>query len=902
MLVEEEDYLAHYGILRKSGRYPWGSGEDQYAINKGFIGTVTDLKKKGYSETDICKMFAITDKDGNVTDGFSTTQLRNAMKIAKNENRAADISQAQRLKEKGTSNSEIGRIMGINESSVRSLLKASTAEKTSVLLNMTQMLEREVAANKFIDVGEGVSHHVGVSKHTFDAAVAALKEKGYAVHTIQVDQLGTGKKTNVKVLAPPDTTWPQVNANRDSIRMPNHKIADYGRSVLGIAKPLAIDPKRVKVRWAEEGGKEADGVLYVRPGVKDVELGGNMYAQVRVQVGKGHYLKGMAVYKDGLPRGTDIVFNTNKSKVDTGGDPLKAMKPLKTKKDGSVDEDNPFGSNISRQITIKDRHGNDKATSVMNLVNEEGSWAKWSNTLSSQMLSKQTPKLAKEQLDRTLKNREREFERISKLTNPEVRRKMLIAFGDECDSAAVHLKAAGISGTKGHHVIIPIDSISPTKVYAPNYPDGMRVALIRHPHGGTFEIPELVVDNKNREAKKVLGRNPIDAIGIHHSVAQRLSGADFDGDTVLVIPNNSNKIKRSSPLKDLENFDPVTAYPKYPGMKVMKEATKGREMGDITNLITDMTIKNAPASEIARAVKHSMVVIDAAKHELNYKQSAIDNGIPALKQKYQGGSRKGASTLISLAGSQEHVPNRSERRASEGGPIDKKTGERIYVESTKPGRSITIPKLALTKDAHTLSSGTPMEKIYADYSNQTKQLANKSRQIGVNIKNSPTSSSAKKVYAKEVEELKVALSLAKRNAPLERQAQIFANAIYRQKLHANPDMDEETKKKVRYQALTEMRNRAGAKKHPIEITKAQWDAIQAGAISSTMLTQILANANMDRVQELASPRPKALTSVKVGQAKALLDAGYSKAEVAKKLGVSTSTIDRELGLNKLVTK
>lgn len=900
MIVDEEDFIAHYGILRKSGRYPWGSGDTQYAINKSFIQTIGDLKKQGYSETDICKMFAITDKDGTVTEGFSTTQLRAAMKIAKNENRAADIAQVQRLKEKGVSTTEIGRIMGQNESNIRSLIKASTQAKTNLLLDVTNTLEKEVADRKFIDVGEGVSYHMGVSKHTFDAAVAALREKGYAVHTVQVDQLGTGKKTNVKVLAPPDTTWPEVNRNKDNIRVPNHHFDDYGRSVLGIAKPLAIDPKRVRVRHAEDGGREADGVLYVRPGVKDVELGGNMYAQVRVQVGKGHYLKGMAVYKDDLPRGVDIVFNTNKSKVDTGGDPLKAMKPLKKKADGSVDYDNPFGSNISRQITIKDRNGNDKATSVMNIVNEEGSWAKWSNTLSSQMLSKQTPKLAKEQLDRTLANRQKEFERISKLTNPEVRRKLLIDFGDEADSAAVHLKAAGIPGTKGHHVIIPIDSMSPNKVYAPNYPDGTRVALVRHPHGGPFEIPELVVDNKNREARKVLGRNPLDAIGIHHSVASKLSGADFDGDTVLVIPNNSGKVKRKSPLKDLENFDPQLAYPKYPGMKVMKESTKGVKMGDITNLITDMTIKQASDSEIARAVKHSMVVIDAAKHELNWKQSEIDNGIASLKEKYQGRKNAGAKTLISRAGHEVTIPARIDRRASNGGPIDKKTGERVYELAKEGTRPMRVAELSVTKNAHDLSSGTPMEKIYADYSNKNKALANQARKMGVNISNSKTSSSAKKIYAKEVEELKNALALAKRNAPLERQAQVFANAIYKQQLHEKPDMDDETKKKVKFQALTEMRNRAGAKKTPIEITKAQWDAIQAGAISSTMLTQILANANMDKVQELASPRPKAMTSAKITQARTLLAAGYSKAEVAKKLGVSTATIDRELGLNKLI--
>lgn len=67
-------------------------------------------------------------------------------------------------------------------------------------------------------------------------------------------------------------------------------------------------------------------------------------------------------------------------------------------------------------------------------------------------------------------------------------------------------------------------------MYAPNYKDGETVALIRYPHGGTFEIPILTVNNKQAEGKRVLGNTPADAIGINSKVAGRLSGADFDGD------------------------------------------------------------------------------------------------------------------------------------------------------------------------------------------------------------------------------------------------------------------------------------------------------------------------------------------------------------------------------------
>lgn len=907
MFIEEDEYLAHYGILRRSGRYPWNSGKNenkpQSHINRTFIDTIDNLRKQGLTPVEICRGFDIKDKDGNITESFSTTELRRAYSIAKHEEKAALISQIQRLKEKGVSTTEIGRRVGKNESTIRSLLAPGQAEKSNAAFNIADMLRQEVKDRKYIQIGEGVHHHVGVSKTVFDNAVGILKEKGYAIHTVGVEQLGTGKKTNVKVLAAPGTSWKTVNHNIDKIQMINHYTEDFGRSTLGIAPPLAINPKRVAVKYKEDGGDKADGVIYLRPGVKDLDMGKSTYAQVRIQVGDGHYIKGMAVYKKDLPPGTDVEFHTSKSKKDLGPNKMDALKPLQRTEDGNVDMENPFGSSISRQIVEKDKHGKERCTSALNIVNEEGNWRDWSNNLSSQFLSKQTPKLAKEQLDKTYEQKLKEFDRISKLTNNELRSKLLIEFGDSCDSSAVHLEAAAMSRTRGHHVILPVNSLKENEIFAPNHNDGDVVVLVRHPHGGTFEIPRLTVNNKNQEARRLIGPQAIDAVGIHHKVAERLSGADFDGDTVLVIPDPHKKVVDSPALERLKGFDPRAEYKGYPGMKVMKKSQSGTEMGNITNLITDMTVRNAPFSEIARAVRHSMVVIDAHKHELNYKQSALDHGIAQLKEKYQGGARKGASTLLSKATSDQHVPVRTERKASKGGPIDKKTGKRVY-EYAQPTvgkdgrvykpRQEPIHKLALTDNAHTLSSGTPIEKIYADHSNKLKQLANDARKVGVNTPPSKKSPSAKVVYKKEYEELRAALHLAERNAPLERQAQIIANANYHLRLNANPDMDAERKKKVKFQALTEARNRMNAKKDPIEITPRQWEAIQAGAISPSMLNKIFAHANMDKVQEYARPKPKMLTPSKVAQAKTLIDNGYTRSEVASRLGVSLSTLDREL--------
>ena len=50
-------------------------------------------------------------------------------------------------------------------------------------------------------------------------------------------------------------------------------------------------------------------------------------------------------------------------------------------------------------------------------------------------------------------------------------------------------------------------------------------------------------------------------------------------------------------------------------IKIMKNTQT--EMGKISNLITDMTLKGATQDELARAVRHSMVVIDAEKHMIS---------------------------------------------------------------------------------------------------------------------------------------------------------------------------------------------------------------------------------------------------------------------------------------------
>lgn len=859
---------------------------------------VRDLESQGMSKTEIAKGF-----------GMTTTQLRDATTIANNAVRRENQIKAEKLREKGWSATAIGTEMGLNESSVRQLLNPSVQERTQILENTVNMLRDEVDSGGWIGIGKGAEYYLpgGLSKEKLRAAVSVLKDEGYEQIDVQVDQAGTQNKTTVKTLCPPGTTYKDVVTSKDQIRELVPITEDGGRSFLGLLPPKQISTDRIGINYAEDGGAQADGVIYVRPGVKDVNIGGSKYAQVRIDVEGTHYLKGMAMYKDDLPDGVDLVFNTNKKRADIGTNKLDAMKKQ------TDDKDNPFGAVVRRQITELGPDGKERVTSVMNILQEEGNWDSWSRTLSSQVLSKQSPKLAKQLLDETYARKKREYDEIMALTNPTVKEKLLQSFSDSADSDAVHLSAAGMPRSS-YHVILPFNSLKDNEVYAPNFNQGERVALIRYPHGGTFEIPELTVNNNAPAPKKAIGR-AIDAVGINSRVAERLSGADFDGDFVMVIPNDSGSIKSTPALRQLERFDPQQ-YKLPSDAPRMTARTKGKQMGDVSNLITDMTVQKAPMDEIARAVKHSMVVIDAEKHHLDYKRSAQDNGIASLKEKYQGRKDAGAATLISRATSQERVDARKPRAAKDGGRIDPATGKLMYtktgetrtsVRTLKDGtvRTKTEPvkmvstKLAETDDARTLMSkngGTLIERVYADHSNRLKALANLSRKEMVNNADAiPVSPTAKKVYKDDVSQLKKDLQVALMNSPRERAAQVLAGSIISQKRAANPDMDDATLKKVKSQALNEARARAGAKKTQVPISSRQWEAIQAGAVSKTMLKQILDNADIERVKELATPKRQTLMgSAEQARARSLAKQGLTQAEIARVLGVSLTTLKKGL--------
>lgn len=894
MDLVEEDILMHYGVKRRSGRYPWGSGDNPYQHGGDFLARVEELQRLGKTEKQIADELHL-----------STTDLRMQVRVAKHERRALQADRARSLREDGKTLDEIASILGYaNDSSVRALLNENTAANKNKAQATAEILKKELAEKGAIDVGTGVERQLGVSTGVLQEALFILETEGYNRYGVGVPQVNDPKKRTITpVISVPEIDQREVYQNLDLVKsVGDYHSTDGGESWDKREYPASIDSSRVKILYGDEGGALKDGVIEIRRGVADLDLGDSHYAQVRILVDGTHYLKGMAMYSDDMPDGADIVFNTNKH---TGTPKMDVLKKIQD------DPDNPFGALIKAngQSHYIDADGNEKLSAI-NKLKEEGDWDKMSKNLSSQFLSKQPIRLIKKQLDLTYADAADEFSEICSLNNPTVKRKLLLDFADECDSAAVHLKAAALP-RQSTQVILPLNAMKETEIFAPNYRDGEKVVLIRYPHGGTFEIPELTVNNKNPTAVSVLGKNIRDAVGINPKVAERLSGADFDGDQVVVIPTGGRvKIQSTPALKDLKDFDPKTDYSTEgkTGIRLLaKGAATQRQMGEISNLITDMTLKGATEPEIARAVKHSMVVIDAAKHKLDYRQSEKDNGIAELKKNYQGfddetGHHGGASTLLSRRKQDVEVP---ERQGS--GVIDPLTGKVVYKESgrtyvdPRTGKTVAattkVKRILAVDDVHSMSSGTLQEEAYADYANKMKDLANKAR---LEYKATPTlkrSASAAKAFEPEVNRLMAALKVAQLNAPLEREAQRIANARVKAKVQANNITDKDEISKIRRAAISDARNSTGAsgKRTRITISDGEWTAIQSGAISDTTLSEILRYAEPKTVRERATPRRTTqLSDARISRIKAMANSGHTNAEIAEALGISTSAVSKYL--------
>ena len=989
----EEEGLMHYGMPRRSGRYPYGSGDNPYQHSRDFLGRIEELKRDKFTYTDPTDGKTYSGDTAIAKSmGLTTSEYRRQVSWATYERRLLDVERAKSLAADGLGPTAIGKEMGINESTVRSLLNAKREGRMHEAMETVEFLKQHVDEKGMIDVGSDVANELRISKERLDTALDYLeKAEGYHVYKGGIPQpTNPGQQTNQRVLCVPGTKHSEIY-DYSRVKTINEYISRDGGVTYEkkFHYPSSLDSKRLKILLADEIGPDGepgvakDGIIQLRRGVQDLSLGESRYSQVRILVDGDKYLKGMAVYSDNMPDGIDVIFNSNKTSYE------KALKKI------SADPENPFGSLIKDasqggQYWYTDKETGERKLGLINKRADEGDWDDWANAIPSQFLGKQSKAMAQKQLDLAKADKIAEFEEYCSITNPTIKKHMLEKFADSCDSAAVHLKAAALPGQK-YHVIIPVNSLKETEVYAPGYESGTKLALVRYPHGGTFEIPILTVNNKNASAKQLIGTDAIDAVGINKKVADRLSGADFDGDTVMCIPTNDpqGKVKIASRknLKGLEGFDPQAEYSAHEtkvdpdgtvryfrnGMEYPIMKNTGTEMGKISNLITDMTLAGASDEKLARAVRHSMVVIDAEKHKLDYKASEVENNITALKKEYQlkeNGRYGGASTILSKAKGVKYVdkhqgsykvnmPDSDDFDPSRpvGAKIWKKaddlyTADKVkYDKNTKEityrtvdGKKITYnitdkeavekyapvriedketgivtysnkagdiqykvatknqksTQMAETDDAYSLVSTYkhPMELIYADYANSMKSLANQARVEMKTTKKIDYSASAHETYSAEVKSLDNKLKNALLNAPREREVMRLANAEVQAKKKANPDMKAEDIKKASQQAVTKYRQEVGAvarRDRNIDITDREWDAIQAGAISENVLKKILNNTDIDVLRERATPRlTNSLSTAQVNRAKAMASSNYTIGEIAKKLGVSTSTVSKYL--------
>lgn len=947
--VGREIILKHYGVKRKSGRYPWDPSL-HLPKNYKFIEDRDEMKKRGLSDNEIAKQM-----------GLSTTVYRSKVTIAKEELKQYNMQRISKLQSEGMIIDDIAKTIGATGQTVRNYLdeiknpnKSARAQRVQTEA-VAQTLKDAVKRSKYIDVGKGVEIQMGISKEKLKSGLNALVESGeYEVHNLRIAQVtDKNNSTPVKVLTKKGIERSEIYKNMDKVR-PVEEFAINGdaRMFQQMERPKSIGWDRVHIRYAipegqkghgtNDDGAMMDGAMFLRPGVKDLNLGKASYAQVRIAVGDTHYLKGMALYGTeemfkGIPKGTDIIFNTNKTANKT---PQEVLKELKKNPEGGapIDGPNPFGATVKRQNTlvdskgnpvykpgVKDRFGN-KVPQIgsVNIVNEEGDWGSWSKALSAQFLSKQPTTVVHERLKATMKQVQDEYESIQKVTNPVIKKQLMESFVSDLESKQVHMKAAAPKGFQGH-VILPVPDMKENEVYAPNYKNGEKVVLIRYPHGGRFEIPELTVNN-NSIARKMISKDSPDAIGIHPKVASKMSGADFDGDTAYVIPNNKGKFKSRDSLKELKNFDP-NMYADKPG--TFTPITKRYQqtlMGVVSNLITDMTLQGAPSNEIARAVKHSMVVIDAEKHKLNYKRSAEENGIDALMKRYMthvdkvkygdlerynpktrrvdkvidpdklkkdltpGKEYTSASTIISrhkqsviTDGYQVEVPD----------PKSKSGGTKMVWRNKKETYLVNM-----VKDANVFlgPNATKTEHHYADYINELKAFKNKVDSEMSGIKMPARDPKAAKVYAEEVLSMKDKVNQVKINRIKERQAQRMAEVSSKAEI-ARRSEDEVLKKdeisRIKQQALNKARSMVGAERTPVTITDDEWDAVQSNAVSGTLLKELVSFMDDSQLKSLATPRAnKQMTDARKSKAKALLANGYTIAQVAEALGVSSSTIGK----------
>lgn len=885
-LEDDNDIIEHYGVKRRSGRYPYGSGDDRKSSGKGtFLSLDDEMKRKGMGE-----------KERSEALGLSINQYRATRSYESAMQKLQDVKSAKTMYEDGKSFAEISQRLGVSDLTARKYVAQdleSDKLRGNKLQNIKDAVEEGVKKTGYLDVGAGINQQLGISKDDLKNTVNKLvNDEGYFVHEVYVKRLtgDTGDWTTVKVLTKePDIDV--VKKHKADISTIDARMSEDGVHTKKFHKPIPLDMNRIGINFDEDGGSDRDGLLQIRPGAEGLDLGKSHYAQVRIALDGGLYAKGLAVVDPNVkfPKGVDVMFNTNKPKIDAvSGEPTSKSQVFKKIK---MDDDDPmkmFGSSIT------DQRG------LLNIVQAEGAWRDWDGSkFPSQFLSKQPIGLVKERLKATFDKVNEHYDEAMKISNPVLREALLKDIASDAESKQQHLKVLGLPRTKAQ-VLFPDPKLKENEIYAPNFNDGERVALVRYPHAGKFEIPELTVNNKVKSSRDMIGSNALDAVVIHPKVAAKLSGADFDGDVAYVIPNNSKKVKSMASLKGLEDFDPNSFYV---GHDTITPKAKQMEMGKVSNLITDMTIKGATTDELARAVKHSMVVIDSEKHQLDYKASEAQFAIPALRKKYQSHDTVGGITqkLIKLDGTVETVVTQQKKSPQAGASTlisraDSKvaTVKREYLDKNgkkKVAIDEEAPLLNRVKDLSKISSGTQVESAYGDYINGLRGVNEKALTSLEKLPPFKRVPAQSKKYASEVASLKEKVRLAEANAPRERQAQILAEQLYRKSY--DKDMSDDARRRLAAQSLAQAREATGASRKTVEVTPKEWEAIDNLAISKDQLEKIIRYGSVEQLVKLAKPKTT-VSPAKINKAQMLLDKGYTWAQIAESVGMSATAIQDAL--------
>jgi len=132
-----EEILMHYGTphdgaTAHSGRYPWGSGENPYQGYTNLYARYKQDLESGLTKEEIAKKYGLKS---------SREELDNLRNLSNKEALMNNILRASKYKDKGMSNVEIAKKMGVTEGSVRNWLKEDTKNKTLIMADLASVLE-----------------------------------------------------------------------------------------------------------------------------------------------------------------------------------------------------------------------------------------------------------------------------------------------------------------------------------------------------------------------------------------------------------------------------------------------------------------------------------------------------------------------------------------------------------------------------------------------------------------------------------------------------------------------------------------------------------------------------------------------------------------------------------------